>query len=42
MTLDLSVHLKSMSIIVARYLTVDQAAFAVMGYCRFVHSTRVT
>jgi len=31
MTLDLSIDLKSMSVIVAPHLTVEQAAFPLMG-----------
>ena len=37
MTLDLSIHLKSMPIIVAPYLTVEQAAFPVMGLAASPH-----
>ena len=37
MTLDLSIHLKSMSIIVAPYVTVLQAAFPVMGLAASPH-----
>ena len=37
MTPDLSIDLKSMSIIVAPYLTVEQAAFPVMGLAASPH-----
>ena len=37
MTLDLSIDLKSMSIIVALYHTVEQAAFPVMGLAASPH-----
>jgi hypothetical protein len=45
MTLDLSIHLKSTSIIVAPYLTVEQAAFPLMGLAtsphRCIHNTKL-
>jgi len=36
-TLELSIHLKSMSIIVAPYLTVEQAVLPVMGLAASPH-----